>query len=140
VIARLVIDGPKLLSDSPGALIVVLLLCSLASGDREVRLQPGDRAPRPSGSMLVMLNGRLPLRPVRDCCSSWSDVSLLPCPRVGSRSIENGGAVVHDNPPEGALRCRPSTARWPGFAEYRQKPGLIAFVHTEVDHAFAGMA
>lgn len=23
-----------------------------------------------------------------------------------------------------------------GFAEYRQKPGLIAFVHTEVDDAF----
>ncbi len=25
-----------------------------------------------------------------------------------------------------------------GFAEYRQRPGLIAFVHTEVDPAFAG--
>jgi predicted GNAT family acetyltransferase len=25
-----------------------------------------------------------------------------------------------------------------GFAEYRAKPGLIAFIHTEVDDAFEG--
>jgi hypothetical protein len=31
VIARMVIDGPKLLGDLTGALIVVLLLCSLGA-------------------------------------------------------------------------------------------------------------
>jgi hypothetical protein len=41
VIARMVIDGPKLLGDLAGALIVVLLLCSLALRRRGVRLQPG---------------------------------------------------------------------------------------------------
>ena len=41
VIARLVIDGPKLLSDLTGALIVVLLLFSLALRRQGVRLQPG---------------------------------------------------------------------------------------------------
>jgi hypothetical protein len=40
VIARLVIDGPKLLSDLTGVLIVVLLLCSLALRRQGVRLQP----------------------------------------------------------------------------------------------------
>jgi hypothetical protein len=34
VVARMVIDGPKLLDDLTGALIVVLLLCSLARVDR----------------------------------------------------------------------------------------------------------
>jgi hypothetical protein len=40
VIARMVIDGPKLLGDLTGALIVVLLLCSLALRQQGVRLQP----------------------------------------------------------------------------------------------------
>jgi predicted GNAT family acetyltransferase len=31
-----------------------------------------------------------------------------------------------------------STARWRGFAAYRRRPGLIAFVHTEVEDAFEG--
>jgi hypothetical protein len=41
VIARMVIDGPKLLAGLTGALIVVLLLCSLALRRHGVRLQPG---------------------------------------------------------------------------------------------------
>jgi hypothetical protein len=41
VIARMVIDGPKLLGDIAAALIVVLLLCSLALRRQGVRLQPG---------------------------------------------------------------------------------------------------
>ena len=41
VIARTVIDGPKPLGGLTGALILVLLLCSLALRRRGVRLQPG---------------------------------------------------------------------------------------------------
>jgi len=41
VVARMIIDGPKLLSGLTGALIVVLLLCSLALRRQGVRLQPG---------------------------------------------------------------------------------------------------
>jgi hypothetical protein len=36
----MVIDGPKLLGGLTGALIVVLLLCSLALSRKGVRLQP----------------------------------------------------------------------------------------------------
>jgi len=39
-IARLVIDGPKLLGDLTGALLAVLLLCSLALRRRGLRLRP----------------------------------------------------------------------------------------------------
>jgi hypothetical protein len=41
VIARTLIDGPKLLGGLTGALIGVLLLCSLALRRQGVRLQPG---------------------------------------------------------------------------------------------------
>jgi hypothetical protein len=41
VVARLVIAGPTLLGDLTGALIVVLLLCSLALRRQGLRLQPG---------------------------------------------------------------------------------------------------
>jgi hypothetical protein len=41
VVARLVIDGPTLLGDLTGALIVLLLLCSLALRQQGVRLQAG---------------------------------------------------------------------------------------------------
>lgn len=41
VVARMIIDGPNLLSGLTGALIVVLLLCSLALRRQGVRLQPG---------------------------------------------------------------------------------------------------
>jgi hypothetical protein len=41
VIARMVIDGPKLLGGLTGTLIVVLLLCSLALRRQGVRLRPG---------------------------------------------------------------------------------------------------
>jgi predicted GNAT family acetyltransferase len=44
---------------------------------------------------------------------------------------------VHDNPPEERYEAAVDGAL-AGFAEYRQKPGLIAFVHTEVDQAFEG--
>jgi hypothetical protein len=40
VIARTLIDGPKLLGGLTAALIVVLLLCSLALRRQGVRLQP----------------------------------------------------------------------------------------------------
>ena len=40
VIARMVIDGPRVLGDFTGALIVALLLCSLALRRQGVRLQP----------------------------------------------------------------------------------------------------
>jgi hypothetical protein len=41
VIARMVIDGPKLLGGLTGALILVLLVCSLALRRQGRRLQPG---------------------------------------------------------------------------------------------------
>jgi hypothetical protein len=41
VIARMVIDGPKLLGGLTGALILVLLLVSLRLGQQGRRLQPG---------------------------------------------------------------------------------------------------
>jgi hypothetical protein len=44
VIARTVVDGPRLLGGLTGALIVVLLLCSLALRRQGVRLQP-DASP-----------------------------------------------------------------------------------------------
>jgi hypothetical protein len=47
VIARTVIDGPKLLVPITAAVTVVLLLCSLALRRQGVRLQPSAR-PRPS--------------------------------------------------------------------------------------------
>ena len=42
---------------------------------------------------------------------------------------------VHDNPQKERYEVVVDGAL-AGFAEYRQKPGLIAFVHTEVDDAF----
>jgi hypothetical protein len=41
VVARMVIDGPKLLGGLTGALIVVLLLCSLRLRRQGRRLHPG---------------------------------------------------------------------------------------------------
>jgi hypothetical protein len=41
VVARMVIDGPKLLGDLSGALIILLPFCSLALRRQGVRLQPG---------------------------------------------------------------------------------------------------
>jgi hypothetical protein len=41
IVARMVIDGPNLLGALTAALIVVLLLCSLALWRQGVRLQPG---------------------------------------------------------------------------------------------------
>ena len=41
VVARMVINGPKLLGELSGALIIVLLFCSLALRRQGVRLQPG---------------------------------------------------------------------------------------------------
>ncbi len=42
VIARMVIDGPKLLGGLTGALIVVLLVCSLALRRQGVRLHSSE--------------------------------------------------------------------------------------------------
>ena len=54
------------------------------------------------------------------------------------RSIGGVAAIeVRDNPPQ--ERYEATVDGTPaGFAEYRQKPGLIAFIHTEVDQAFEG--
>jgi len=41
VVARMVIDGPMLVGALTGALILVLLVCSLALGRRGRRLHPG---------------------------------------------------------------------------------------------------
>ena len=41
VVARIIIDGPKLVSGLTGAPIVVLLLCSLALRRQGRRLDPG---------------------------------------------------------------------------------------------------
>jgi hypothetical protein len=41
VVARMVIDGPKLLGGLTAALIVVFLLCSIALRRQGARLQPG---------------------------------------------------------------------------------------------------
>jgi hypothetical protein len=46
VVARTVIDGPKLLGGLTGALVVVLLLCSLALRRHGLRLRPGDSSER----------------------------------------------------------------------------------------------
>ena len=42
-----------------------------------------------------------------------------------------------DNPAEERFEARVD-GELAGFAVYRSKPGLIAFVHTEVDEAFEG--
>lgn len=42
---------------------------------------------------------------------------------------------VHDHPEEERYEAAVDGAL-AGFSEYRQRPGLIAFVHTEVDDAF----
>jgi hypothetical protein len=41
VVARMVIDGPKLLGDLTGALLLFLLLCSTALRRQGRRLRPG---------------------------------------------------------------------------------------------------
>ena len=41
VVACIFIDGPKLVGDLSGALIIVLLFCSLTLRRQGVRLQPG---------------------------------------------------------------------------------------------------
>jgi uncharacterized protein len=56
--------------------------------------------------------------------------------RTRRRTIRAVAAVdVHDDPEEERYEAAVDGAL-AGFAEYRQKPGLIAFVHIEVDDAF----
>jgi uncharacterized protein len=45
--------------------------------------------------------------------------------------------AVRDNPDEARFEIT-SDGDLGGFAEYRQRPGLIAFVHTEVQERFEG--
>lgn len=45
--------------------------------------------------------------------------------------------AVRDNQDDGRFEIT-SDGDLGGFAEYRQRPGLIAFVHTEVQERFAG--
>jgi hypothetical protein len=47
VVARMVIDGPRLLGDLTGALIAVLLLCALALRRRGARVRPGASSGAP---------------------------------------------------------------------------------------------
>jgi uncharacterized protein len=44
---------------------------------------------------------------------------------------------VHDNPDEQRFEAVVN-GEWAGFAAYRTQPGLIARVHTEVEHSFEG--
>jgi predicted GNAT family acetyltransferase len=46
-------------------------------------------------------------------------------------------AIVADNPEQERYEIRVD-GEVAGFAQYRAKPGLIAFVHTEVDDRFEG--
>lgn len=45
--------------------------------------------------------------------------------------------VVRDNPDETRYEIRVD-GQLAGFAQYRARPGLLAFIHTEVDPAFEG--
>jgi uncharacterized protein len=44
---------------------------------------------------------------------------------------------VTDNPSESRFEIR-TGGELAGFADYRRKPGLIAFIHTEIDDRFEG--
>ena len=45
--------------------------------------------------------------------------------------------TIADNPDEQRYEITAGGTR-AGFAQYRSRPGLIAFIHTEIDDAFAG--
>lgn len=45
--------------------------------------------------------------------------------------------VVRNNPDEHRYEVRVD-GQLAGFAQYRDRPGLLAFIHTEVDPAFEG--
>jgi hypothetical protein len=96
VIARMVIDGPKLLGGLTGALIVVLLLCSLALRRQGVRLQPGAS----SETERVDVRGcseRLPPSGLNQPPKDRSERS----PRGWARpSMVIVAVEVHDNPDE----------------------------------------
>lgn len=47
------------------------------------------------------------------------------------------GPVVRDNPDEKRYDIRVD-GQLAGFAQYRARPGLLAFIHTEIDPAFEG--
>ncbi len=67
--------------------------------------------------------------------SSWHEQrpALRPLLSIGRvAAIE-----VRDNPPAERYEATIDGAV-AGFAEYRRKPGLIAFIHSEVDPAFEG--
>lgn len=53
---------------------------------------------------------------------------------AGSPSLD---ITVSDNEAESRYEATVG-GRLAGFAVYRAKPGLVAFIHTEVDDAFAG--
>ena len=46
-------------------------------------------------------------------------------------------SVVRDNPDENRYEIRVD-GQLAGFIQYRSRPGLLAFIHTEVDPAFEG--
>ena len=50
---------------------------------------------------------------------------------------EPADAVLADNPEQQRYEVTVDGAL-AGFAQYRSRPGLIAFIHTEVDDAFEG--
>lgn len=54
-----------------------------------------------------------------------------------SGSSEPATAVVVDNPEQQRYELRRDGVV-AGFAQYRARPGLIAFIHTEVDDALEG--
>jgi predicted GNAT family acetyltransferase len=54
-----------------------------------------------------------------------------------SDRTDSADAVVADNPEQQRYELNADGAA-AGFAQYRARPGLIAFIHTEVDDAFEG--
>ncbi len=62
---------------------------------------------------------------------------LRSSPGRARRSIASVVVAVHDNPEEHRYEAVVD-GTLAGFAVYRMHPGLIAFVHTEVDEVFEG--
>jgi hypothetical protein len=82
VIARMVIDGPKLLASLTGALILVLLLFSLRLRQQGRRLQPGASSETRQGD-----------------ASSRSERTPTACPHETSRGKRDSAQKLPPPPP-----------------------------------------
>jgi predicted GNAT family acetyltransferase len=64
---------------------------------------------------------------------------LLPAARTGTPAGATSPGAVPAPPPRRSIGSEAAVdGALAGYSEYRQKPGLMAFVHTEVDQAFEG--